>query len=262
MIKQLLEGLARLTESAEEIRPDIWMLRFTVVNAFILRNGTSWILVDTGLESSYDFILETASQLDRKPEYILLTHGHFDHVGSVKRLASLWDVPVYAHELEHPYLTGEKDYPPGKTEADEGLVAKMSAHFPDSAIDISGRLLKLPADGAVPGFSDWTWVATPGHTPGHVSLFRPADGVLVAGDAFTSTKQESLLSVLFQREKVKGPPAYFTQDWAAAKASVHKLAAMKPTLALLSHGKPLEGDDLTDNLEYLAEHFDKAAVPR
>jgi glyoxylase-like metal-dependent hydrolase (beta-lactamase superfamily II) len=180
----------------------------------------------------------------------------------VGQLSTEWDVPVYAHEAEHPYLTGEKDYPEGKTDADEGLVAKLSGHFPNSAIDISKRLLKLPQGGTVPALPDWQWVATPGHTEGHISLFRPGDGVLIAGDAFTSTKQESLLSVLFQRERVKGPPAYFTQDWAAAKASVRKLAALKPTLALLSHGKPLEGEQLTRHLEYLTESFNEVTVPR
>ena len=42
---------------------------------------------------------------------ILLTHGHFDHVGAVKKLAEEWDVSVYAHPLEHPFLNGTSSYP-------------------------------------------------------------------------------------------------------------------------------------------------------
>ena len=46
------------------------------------------------------------------PEAIVLTHGHFDHAGSALQLAEYWDVPIYAHRLEMPYLTGKADYPP------------------------------------------------------------------------------------------------------------------------------------------------------
>jgi len=38
-----------------------------------------------------------------------MTHGHFDHVGGLKHLAREWDVPIYAHELEMPYLNGRAD---------------------------------------------------------------------------------------------------------------------------------------------------------
>jgi glyoxylase-like metal-dependent hydrolase (beta-lactamase superfamily II) len=261
MIKQILEGLSDLTETAVKVRPDILMLKFTVVNAFIVCGRESWFLVDTGLESSYDFILETAEQLDGKPVHILLTHGHFDHTGSVRRLAETWDVPVYAHPLETPYLTGERSYPEGRPDADKGLVAKMSAHFPERPIDVGRRLSELPRDGFVPAFPEWRWIATPGHTPGHVSLFRRKDGILIVGDAFAGTKQESLLSVLTQEESVKGPPAYFTQDWDSAKQSVQKLWDLKPNLALFSHGNPKEGEDLSERLGYLASHFEEVARP-
>ena len=44
---------------------------------------------------------------NNKPKAIVLTHGHFDHVGAVVDLVRKWDVPVYAHEAELPYLTAE-----------------------------------------------------------------------------------------------------------------------------------------------------------
>ena len=44
---------------------------------------------------------------------IVMTHGHFDHVGALEDLAEEWDTPVDAHPLEHPYLDGKASYPPG-----------------------------------------------------------------------------------------------------------------------------------------------------
>ncbi|MFC8689659.1 MBL fold metallo-hydrolase [Brevibacillus porteri] len=46
-----------------------------------------------------------------KPKAIVLTHAHFDHIGSLEGLLRMWDVPVYAHQKELPFLTGKEDYP-------------------------------------------------------------------------------------------------------------------------------------------------------
>ncbi len=67
--------------------------------------------MDTGLENSGNFIIKAAEErfgTESRPEAIILTHGHFDHVGSVIQLSQHWDVPVYIHELEIPYITGKK----------------------------------------------------------------------------------------------------------------------------------------------------------
>ena len=61
----------------------------------------------------------------------------------------------------------------------------------------------------------WRWIFTPGHSPGHISLFRDSDRTLIVGDAFVTTKQESLMSVMTQRMEMHGPPMYFTPDWPA-----------------------------------------------
>jgi glyoxylase-like metal-dependent hydrolase (beta-lactamase superfamily II) len=62
----------------------------------------------------------------------------------------------------------------------------------------------------VPGAPGWRWIPTPGHSPGHISLLRDSDRTIVAGDAFTTTKQESLVAALTQRAEIHGPPMYFT----------------------------------------------------
>lgn len=264
MINQLLKGLSKMTTTSQEVLPDILLLHFTIVSTCIVGNADGWTLVDTGLENSYDFILKSAEERfgkESRPKAIILTHGHFDHVGSVNKLAEHWDVPVYAHEMEIPYITGKKDYPLGDPTVDEGLVAKMSPSFPHRSINLGYRAVALPSDGSIPGMPEWKWIHTPGHTEGHVSFFREKDKTLIVGDAFTTTKQESFTSVLTQHERIKGPPAYLTTDWQTAKKSVEHLKDLKPELVIPSHGLPMKGEELTQHLEMLTQHFNEIAVP-
>jgi glyoxylase-like metal-dependent hydrolase (beta-lactamase superfamily II) len=224
----------------------------------------SWVLIDAGLRGWTGSIVAAAERrfgAGARPSAVVLTHGHFDHVGGLPRLAELWDVPVYAHELELPYLDGRSPYPPPDPSVGGGAMARLSFLYPRGPIDLGARLRPLPADGTVPGMPGWRWVATPGHSPGHVSLFREADRTLVAGDAFVTVKQESALAVIEQRPEIHGPPAYYTCDWLAAKHSVQALAELGPRLAATGHGIPLGGPALSDGLKALAQGFDRVAVP-
>jgi glyoxylase-like metal-dependent hydrolase (beta-lactamase superfamily II) len=92
------------------------------------------------------------------------------------------------------------------------MVAKISATFPHTSIDISNRAVALPNDGSIPCMPGWKWIHTPGHTEGHISLFREKERVLIAGDALSTVKQESFISVATQSENISGPPKYFTID--------------------------------------------------
>ena len=113
----------------------------------------------------------------------------------------------------------------------------------------------------VPGMPGWRWVHTPGHAPGHVSLFRDSDRALIAGDAVTTTRQESMFSVLTQKQELTGPPAYFTIDWDKARRSVATIASLKPTLVASGHGQPMRGDTMPAALAELARDFDRRARP-
>jgi glyoxylase-like metal-dependent hydrolase (beta-lactamase superfamily II) len=223
-----------------------------------------WTLVDCGLPGSASKIKRAAARLfgeHSRPAAIVLTHGHFDHIGAVHTLANQWDVPVYAHELELPYLTGQSAYPPPDPLVGGGGMSLMSVIFPKRPIDLGRHARELPADGSVPGAPGWRWIPTPGHSPGHVSLVRDSDRTVVAGDAFTTTKQESLVAAFTQRAEIHGPPMYFTPDWDRARASVKHLADYAPTTAITGHGPPLRGERLQDGLRNLSEHFDAWARP-
>lgn len=260
----MVEVLSAMDTTSSQVASDILLMNFTIVNAALVGTAENYILVDTGLENSEGFILQCIEERfgkNSKPKAIVLTHGHFDHVGSVIKLCELWNVPVYIHQLEMPYVTGKKDYPRGDSTVDEGMVAKLSPTFPHKSIDITAYVEALPENGSIPNMPEWKWIHTPGHTEGHISLFREKDRVLIAGDAFSTTKQESLMSVLFHKEKISGPPKYLTTDWKAAENSVRTLRDLKPHMVIPSHGEPMKGEELAKHLDMLVNNFKEIAVP-
>jgi len=214
--------LAPTTETGSGISailPDLAFRRMSIVNVIFYGDPATdadWVLIDTGLPTSRQAIIEAAEHrfgVMRPPSAILLTHGHFDHVGSLETLAQHWNVPVYAHWLEFPYLNGQASYPPADPLVGGGAMALLSPLYPRSPVNVERRLQPLPQDRSVPFMPGWTWLHTPGHAPGHVSLWRAADRCLIAGDAIVTTGQESVYEVMTQRPEMHGPPRYLTPDW-------------------------------------------------
>jgi len=98
-------------------------------------------------------------------------------------------------------------------------------------------------------------VHTPGHTAGHVSLFREADAVLIAGDALCTVDQRSFPKTVAQYREFALPPVFATTDWRAAHRSVQKLADLRPSVVIAGHGQPIAGPKTANRLEEFAENF-------
>lgn len=240
----------------EEIADGIVGLRIAFVNVFGIEHGDGlWTLADAGLPFSATMISNWAEKhFHNSPRAIVLTHGHFDHVSAAEELAGRWNAPIFAHSAEFPYLTGKLEYPAPDFGVGGGVMSALSPLYPRGPVNLGDRLLALAeGEGAEDVLPGWRVIHTPGHTPGHISLFRASDRVLVAGDAFCTTKPESFFeAALAQRSELHGPPAYFTQDWNAAAASVEKLAKLNPAVVAVGHGKPLGNMIIADRLRLLA----------
>ncbi len=247
---------------AIRVADDVLCLPNQIVNVLYVTHpydSGRFTLIDAGVPNSADEIIGFAKRHfgpDARPDALILTHGHFDHVGSILPLLTSWNMPVYAHPKELPFLQGQQDYPPANPNAASGLVAKLSPTFPNQGIDLDDRVQALPADGAIPTLPGWRFIHTPGHTPGHISLYRESDKTLIAGDAFTTVEQTSLYDVFTQKREIHGPPAYFTPDWEAAYTSMKQLAGLEPESAITGHGLPMYGDELIEGLHQLANDFD------
>ncbi len=229
-------------KAIERIAPDVGWQPISFVNAYLIgHSGGPWALIDTGLPGWAAQIVEASEArfgAGSRPEAIYLTHGHFDHAGSALELAKKWKVPIFAHRLELPYLTGRSDYPPPDPTIG-GAIAFLSRSFP----------------GELPGLPGWEWIATPGHSPGHVSFFRSSDRVLIAGDAFATMDMDSWTGLVGGKKELARSGAPFVMDWDAARRSVQKLAELRPTVAGCGHGRPMENNGLPDRLKMFAERF-------
>jgi len=248
------------------VAPGVWRLKDIFVNVYIIqdREATGWVMVDAGLKSTADKIRKLIADVfgkGSKPKAIIMTHAHFDHRGSLIELAEEWGVPVYCHHKERPYLTGQASYPPPDPSVGGGMMSLLSFVYPKGPINAESYLKELPANGKITELEDWKWIHTPGHTPGHISLFREKDGVLIAGDAFVTTIQESLFAVATQKKYVSGPPKYFTPDWGTAARSVKKLAALEPNIITTGHGHAMYSDEARKNLHKLVREFWRVGIP-
>ena len=252
-----------------EVLADLAYRRLVIANVMFLgRPGAGdreWVLVDAGVFGTKTLIQQAAATRfgpGSRPAAIVLTHGHFDHVGVLEDLAAEWDAPVWAHQLEAPYLNGTASYPPGDPSVGGGLVAALSPLFPRAPVNVGTRLNILPPDGMVPPMPGWRWIHTPGHSPGHVSFWRESDRTLIAGDAFVTTAQESIYAVTVQAPELHGPPKYFTIEWDKAGASVRALAELEPELVVTGHGRAMQGNEMRTALHKLARDFTAVAIPK
>lgn len=258
----------RLSTKYFQVSQRVWGTKLLFVNVYMIANrpgaAKGWVLVDTGLKGSAGKIIAMAEDLfglGTRPAAIVLTHGHGDHAGGLEELLKVWNVPVYAHTLELPYLTGLSSYPPADPSLRDGVMSLLSVFFPTAPINLGTKVKAIDMEEGIPELPEWKVIHTPGHTPGHISLFLPINSTLLVGDAFSTTKAESALYSFSSLKKLTGPPRYFTTDWEAAAESVRRLTALEPRAVAAGHGPVMRGRELHDELHELADNFEQLAVP-
>jgi hydroxyacylglutathione hydrolase len=200
------------------------------LNAYLLGD----VLVDAGLPGQGTAIVRMLGP--RPVSRHVLTHPHLDHAGGSARVCRAFGLDGVA--------CGAADLADLRAGRSPELALRPRLQPLSRAL---GRFTPVPgtafADGETvgPGF---VVVPTPGHTPGHISLWRAADRVLIAGDALMG------LHPLSGRPDLRLPPRFDQPDPAAVRASARRLAALEPRVVFFGHGLPLT--DATQRLHDFA----------
>ncbi len=254
----MMPDIQTTNEDLSKVSNGVFHTKIIFVNSYFVDTPGAFILIDTGMPLSATKIkgaVENRYGAGARPSAIILTHGHFDHAGSAYPLAEEWNVPIYAHRLEMPYLTGKSDYPPQDPTVG-GAIAQMSRLFPHGGYDFKERVHALPERGEIAEMPEWKILHTPGHTAGHISLWRESDRTLLAGDALTTMNLDSWVSQITEKQEFCSPPKPFTTDWQAARRSVELLADLEPNVVAAGHGKPISGADTARQLKEFVRNFD------
>ncbi len=192
----------------------IWLI--IPIHVWVVVEDDGVTLVDAGIALMAKGILRFIDRLHAGPlKRILLTHGHSDHVGAVAAIQKVRQVPVFAHEIEIPYMEGRLPYPRRK---------RASAFLPEG----SARRLDPARPGGLAKVGELTPYLTPGHSPGHVVYYHERDRVLLGGDLFTS-----------RRGQLRRPMAVFTADMAQAVRSAEVLRSLGLARLEVCHGGPV-----------------------
>ncbi|MFD1564211.1 MBL fold metallo-hydrolase [Haloarchaeobius amylolyticus] len=207
--------------------------RELTVTPVLVETNRGLVLCDVGPQGAVDGLETHLRSLGYDLEdiwLVVLTHHDGDHAGGLSELKERVDAVVATHHAEAPYVAGERE--PIKGDGDR---------YPPVAVDIE------LADGVrIPTVAGpMEVVATPGHAPGHLSLYFPDGNLLVAGDALVADGGEPLA----------GPKPQFTPDMDRAIESVGTLAELEVDHTLCYHGGyvPEGSDRIREIYEQLRE---------
>ena len=210
-----------------EIIPNVHLIPNTVANPYLLIDPDGLTLIDAGLPGSHRKILRYLAGLGYAPgglKRILITHADFDHVGGLAPLKAATGARVFASPVEAQAIAEGHASRPLKPRSaiTKFLFDLMAGLFKPAPVKVD----ELLADGQIlPVLGGLRIVETPGHTPGHISLFAPAAGILFCGDSIVSGETG-----------LRGSSGANNWDQAKSDESVRKQAALGARILCSGHG--------------------------
>ena len=202
------------------------------VNCYLVAEDDGLTVVDSTIPGGADDIVAAAQSTGTRIARITITHGHYDHIGSLEALVErVPDAEVIYPAREAKLLRGDRSREPGEPRDPPG------AHMwsKGGIRPIATR----PAREVAPGdrIGSLEVVAAPGHSPGQVALLDTRDHTLIAGDAFSTLGGVSVASKVNPRFPL---PALATWDKALARGTATALRQLDPARLAVGHGPVVE----------------------
>lgn len=215
-----------------------------VFNCYLVIEHDGLTLVDTGPAGALPAIRAELNRLGLPLRRVVLTHAHGDHLGGLDQLTGelVPGIEVIVGRREARLLAG--DFTPSDGEPSAPRRQRSYGHpqtQPTRLVDDGDLIASLRV------------IATPGHTPGHLSLIDTRDGTLIAGDAVTTLGRVAVSGELVWRWPF---PALSTWDKQLAAQSARRLQAEHPVRLATGHGPIVH-----DASSALERALDRASTP-
>jgi glyoxylase-like metal-dependent hydrolase (beta-lactamase superfamily II) len=210
-----------------EITANVHLIPNIVANPYLILDPDGLTLIDAGLPGNHKKILNyisglghSASELKR----IIITHADMDHIGSLSALKKASGAQIYTSKIEAEAMAQGRP----SRQIQSGMVLRKALmrimlHFMQP-IAVQADVI-LSEGQILPVLGGLRVVETPGHTPGHISLFSPSTGILFTGDSIITREGELVRSVKAN-----------TWDEAKADESARKQAALGAQVVCPGHG--------------------------
>lgn len=231
--------------TCSEVAPDVWRAavpwKADTANAYLLTGASEAVLVDTACRESSDWqhipdLLGAAGVDARGLMSLFFTHTHIDHVGHLRALEKWLDLTSVLHadeEMTSRWLDPQHSRAFATWLAEHGVSVEMAAEI-SLVLERGPEPMPRRPRHVVDGYSfsvgrnTWKAIHTPGHTPGHLCLYRAQDGVLLTGDHVLPN----------QSPNISVRPGQPYDPLGRYLLSLARLAELDITLVLSGHGEP------------------------
>lgn len=201
-----------------KISDSVFLIDNTNANVYVIVNEGEVFQIDSGLKSSFNAIRKFYSENSLRPNYVLITHAHVDHIGALAEVYRYYKPKIFAHGLDLKVIRGEEKMP------SRSFLMRLFGVF------IKAEPVREADEIINKNFKNIEVIETPGHTPGSVSyLYNDGkERYLFVGDA------------AFERKGKLFVNRTFSLDLKTAEESLNKIIGLKPVTILPGHGNPVK----------------------
>jgi glyoxylase-like metal-dependent hydrolase (beta-lactamase superfamily II) len=209
-----------------KIADHVFLIPGITANPYLITDDDGLSLIDAGLPGSHKMILSYVARLGKTPrdvKRIILTHSDLDHVGGLGALCKATGARTFASKAEAEAIALGKSSKPAAPGQPTSLVRRLYTMIFRAKPQVIDEIV---TDGEVlPILGGLRVLDTPGHSPGHISLFAAQAGVLFCGDSMVGTDRG-----------LRGSRPQMTWNPHLAAEAVARQAALKPRIVCPGHG--------------------------